>query len=285
MELEVIARPEDEETVVAALDDCGTLGAWSVGGGIVRGYFSATARRPAEAFGAAWRALCPDDDPPPVTQRIVPATDWLARWRARARPVAVTPTLWVGPPGPGWDSAGVPAGAVRVLIQPGQGFGTGTHPTTRALLAWLQEEPDFARVLDVGTGSGVLALSGLALGARRAVALDLDAAALENAARNGCLNGCRGSLDLIRGSLDALRPGVRFDRVLANLDGRALELLLPDLAARVATGGRLGVAGLLLGERRPFLRAMTTTCLTLLDETTERDRTGGETWWSAWIGR
>ena len=176
-----------------------------------------------------------------------------------------------------------PAAGPVVRIEPGLGFGTGEHATTRALLRWIHDGGPFDRVLDVGTGSGILALAALAGGAIAAIGLEPDGMALENAARNRDLNRACG-LALVRGSMDALAPGARFDLVLANLDAPTLGRLLPALAGRVAVGGRLGVAGLLGADRSGILDRSREAGLLLLDERFDPDPVPDGVWWSGWLG-
>ncbi len=257
------------------------------------------------AFAAAWRTVS-DTEPPPARAREAPDVDWLARWRASVRPVEAAPGLWIAPPVADPVAAAGPVAAANrvtaagppvdpfppltVVILPGQGFGTGTHPTTRALLAWLAREPTAGSVLDVGTGSGILALAALSLGARRAVGLETDPAAIENAAENRRRNaaGWRGAplggrLALVRGSTETLEPGARFDRVLANLDRATLAGLLPELARRVSAGGRLGVAGLLAGEEGEILSLAEAAGLRVADRSVDPDPAGEGAWWSGWL--
>jgi ribosomal protein L11 methyltransferase len=170
------------------------------------------------------------------------------------------------------------------VIQPGQGFGTGSHPTTRALLTWLEAEPG-ERVLDVGCGSGVLGVAALLLGARFAVGLDPDPDALANADENRRRNGVGRELRLVRGSVEAISEPVRFDRVLANLDRGTLDRLVDTLVARCAPAGRIGIAGLLAAEAEGF-RAILRACpVEIVDERTDADASTGDVWWSAWLAR
>jgi NAD(P)H-hydrate epimerase len=288
LEITITVPSELEETAIAAAALCGTLGAWCERPGIVRAYFglgsgggSRSEAALAREFRSAWREVA-RDPPPEVRVRAVAAVDWLAQWRETARPVEAAPGLWIAPPGAEATAAPDRESSRAILIQPGQGFGTGSHPTTRALLRWLAADPPRGAVLDVGTGSGVLALAALALGASWAVGLELDEAALENAAENRALNHA-GRLALVRGSLDALRPDVRFHRVLANLDRATLDRLLPELAGRVAPGGRLGIAGLLNGEESSFLALALELGLELVDRVVEADPATGDPWWSGWL--
>lgn len=301
IELAVAAPAEAEETVAAALAACGTLGAWTVPG-LVRAYFPDTADALLPAFDAAWREMAGESCPYPLTTRRLAPVDWLAGWRESVRPIRVTARLWVAPPGAPPGREAMTPGAAVVWIEPGQGFGTGSHPTTQALLRWLDREPGFDRVLDVGTGSGVLSLTAIARGAGKAIGIDIDQWAVMNAARNRTLNDGGLRLALVQGPLDAVAPGARFDCVVANLDGDSLGCLLPDLAARCADGGRVGVAGALAGDRERLLGTAARSGLALLDESADRDLHGPPDepdnpdgpdnadgpdniaeWWSAWL--
>lgn len=144
---------------------------------------------------------------------------WEERWRAFHRPVRVGP-LWVGPP---WEPA--PEDATPVVIDPGRAFGTGGHPTTRLTLRLLLEvEP--ASLLDVGCGSGVIAIAAFRLGFSPVTAIDHDPAALEAAARNARANGVaielRGS-DALEGRLPVT------DVVVANVSASFVADLTPRL--------------------------------------------------------
>jgi ribosomal protein L11 methyltransferase len=153
---------------------------------------------------------------------------WEERWRAFHRPVRVGP-LWVGPP---WDEP--PPDSTAVVIDPGRAFGTGGHPTTRLCLQLLLEvEP--RSLLDVGCGSGVLAIAAAALGFSPVVAIDDDPVALAAARRNAKAN--RASIELCSG--DALRADLpAADVVVANVSWEFVAKLAPRLRARglIASG-------------------------------------------------
>lgn len=281
VELAVAVPAEAEDMVAVVLAACGTTGAWIPAPGDVRAYFRTPIPDLERRFASHWRRVTGEEFAFPLHVRPVPDEDWLAGYRAAARPIRIGDRLWIAPPDFEPD-APEPGSVVR--IEPGLGFGTGEHPTTRALLRWIHDAGPFHRALDVGTGSGVLALAALAGGTGAAIGLDPDGFALENAARNRDLNRARG-LALVRGSLDALAPDARFDLVLANLDGPALDRLLPALAGRVTPGGRLGVAGALGPDRTPLLERSRAAGLMLLDERLDPDLAPGDIWWSGWLGR
>ena len=145
---------------------------------------------------------------------------WEERWREFHRPVRAG-RLWVGPP---WEEP--PADATAVLIDPGRAFGTGGHATTRLCLELLAElEP--TSLLDLGCGSGVIAIAGARLGFAPVVAVDHDTVALEAAERNAEANGV--ALELLRAdALAAALPPAEV--VVANISGAFLEQLRPGPA-------------------------------------------------------
>ena len=154
--------------------------------------------------------------------------DWGERWRSFHRPVRIG-SLWVGPP---WEPA--PDEATAVVIDPGRAFGTGAHPTTRLSLELLQEvEP--GSLLDIGCGSGVVAIAAAKLGFIVVDALDVDAVATETAAENATRNG----LELPIRTADALTTRLApADIAVANIAVEVIAELAPRLAveALIASG-------------------------------------------------
>jgi ribosomal protein L11 methyltransferase len=181
----------------------------------------------------------------------VPAGAGLDEWRAHARPHRVGARIVLQPP---WvDATPVGPGDVVVLLDPGHAFGSGSHPTTRlALTAIEQTVRGGERVLDVGCGSGVLAVTALLLGAGAAVGTDLDPAALTAASQVARANGVGRRLEVVA-SPTAEVPG-RYDLVVANISAATLLELAPVLADRVLPGGRVVLTGF-LEERAHDVRA------------------------------
>ena len=164
-----------------------------------------------------------------------PATDWLATWREGLEPVTVA-GLTVAP---SWTH--VP-GADVIVIDPGMAFGTGHHATTRMCIEALRRRDlRGCDVLDVGTGSGVLALAAVRSGAGRVVAVDVDDDAVTTARANAVANGV--TIDVRAGGVEAAGDE-RFDVVVANLVTSTLVELAPQLVARVGEDGALITSGI-----------------------------------------
>lgn len=198
--------------------------------------------------------------------RSVPAVDWETRWREGLAPRRVA-GLWVRP---SWCE---PAGEPEIRIDPGRAFGSGEHASTRlALELLLGESRPGESVLDVGTGTGILALAALRAGARFALGLDRDPVACESARENARRNGL--GLSLLCGTLDAVAPEARFDSVVANLLAGELEPWLDRLASHAR--GRLILSGYLESQREGILSRMHGLGLEVLSEGSEEQ--SGERW-------
>ncbi len=168
-----------------------------------------------------------------------PQQDWSNEWKALIKSVQVG-RLWVGPP---WEAEAAPGDKVRIVIEPKMAFGTGDHPTTSLCLAavdeYLTTHPG-ASVLDVGTGTGVLAIAAKKLGAGRVVGTDNDPMSVELAQENAQVNGTPG-LELSGRELAQVEG--RFDLVVANILANTLIALAPQIAPKVKE--RLVLAGVL----------------------------------------
>jgi ribosomal protein L11 methyltransferase len=177
---------------------------------------------------------------------------WRDAWKAYFEPTRVGPRLVVKP---SFKPYRPEPTDVVLTLDPGGAFGTGTHETTRLLLEGLQRHlTPGVTVLDVGCGSGILAIACLLLGAGRAVAHDVDPEAVRASAENAAANGVGDRLTLVHGPLSAVSPGV-FPLVLANIEARVLVPLASELGARVAPGGVLILGGVLAHEREHVLSA------------------------------
>jgi len=171
--------------------------------------------------------------------------DWVRLTQSQFAPVEIAPGFWVVP---SWHTP--PADAVRsIRLDPGLAFGTGTHPTTRMCLRWTATHAGtgaarWRRVLDYGCGSGILAIGAALHGAGRIAAVDIDPAAVDATRANARDNGVASVITAgLPEQVDPARG--EYDLVYANILASPLKLLAPLLAAHVAPGGDLVLAGIL----------------------------------------
>lgn len=166
---------------------------------------------------------------------------WEREWLERFQPIRCGRRLWICPrgrPAPAAD-------AVVVRLDPGLAFGTGTHPTTRLCLEWLDRaELEGREVVDYGCGSGILAIAAALLGARRVIAIDIDPQALLATRTNAAVNGVSSRVDA-RAPASSI-PGA--DVLLANILAGPLVDLAPAIAGAVRPGGRVVLSGILAAQ-------------------------------------
>lgn len=212
---------------------------------LVTALFEADADVPALVAAAARSLGLPSV--PAYTLEALAEQDWVRLTQSQFDPIPISSRLWIVP---SWHQAPDPS-AINLELDPGLAFGTGSHPTTRLCLQWLDEalQPGQS-VLDYGCGSGILAIAARKLGAGEVAGVDIDpqavAAARDNAARN--------RVD-IRFALPGELAAAQYDVVLANILANPLRILAPALAARVRPGGRIVLSGL-LAEQAEEMRAI-----------------------------
>lgn len=218
-----------------------------------------------------------DDVPPDLSWRWQPNEDWEREWRRGLQPRAVTDRIVVKPSWTGWDAA---PGQVVIDIDPQMAFGTGEHATTRGCLRLLDgaiTEGD--RVLDVGSGSGILSIAAARLGASRVVAVEYDEDANINARENLERNDTVQRVALVPAMADAeliarLAP---FDLIIANILSSVIRPLLPAFRAALeeSAHGRLIVSGILQTEHEDVVRDAEAAGFRVAHVDAE------EEWWSA----
>ena len=177
---------------------------------------------------------------PPIQDFAVDALEeqnWVQLTQSQFDPIRVSEHLWIVP---SWHDAPDPA-AINLVLDPGMAFGTGSHPTTRLCLEWLERSVDHGdSVLDYGCGSGILAIAAARLGAGTVTGVDIDPqavlAAKANAERNEVAACFVDSASLLVGE---------FDVVVANILSNPLRVLAPAICAHVRSGGRLALSGIL----------------------------------------
>lgn len=216
--------------------------------------------------------LAADGYPDALTTRALAAKNWNAVWENALSPVRAGPFLLCP------TSADVPPGqadATVLRIDPEMSFGTGHHATTRLALQLLAEGPlTGRRVLDVGTGTGVLAIAACRLGAAAALGVDTNPNAVRNARENARRNGVEDCVTVKDGSMDVV-PEIPYDLVTANITRSVLLDLLPVLVSRLHNDGILLLSGLLRPQRDELIGATEAHDLHLDTEQTE------DGWWAA----
>lgn len=179
------------------------------------------------------------------------AQDWSAAWKAHYAPLDIGARLHIVP---AWMEPTCGPDRVVVRIDPGQAFGTGTHETTQLVAELLQTiDVRGLRVLDVGTGSGLLAIAAVKLGAASALGVDNDAVAIASAEENLALNQVTARVALAVAESPARLPAARYPLVMVNIISSVLHRLRDDIIARVADGGTLLVSGVLAAEEDAFV--------------------------------
>lgn len=230
----VIPRKAGDDGVLGIVWLYGPLGFVEEGRDLVACFREAEAARGARRELARSRVRCDL-----VTD--IPEGDPLHAFRAASRPFAVGERFWIDP-GVACDSR-PPPGRIPLRLPASTAFGTGGHESTRLVLLFLEEDPPKGlAVLDVGTGSGVLALAAAALGARRAVALDTDSEAVFVARENLRLHSFGSRVRLLAGPVEAVAGD--FPLVLANLLPEEFLPMRGAVMSRVGSGGRLVLSGI-----------------------------------------
>ncbi|MEA3191813.1 MAG: ribosomal protein methyltransferase [Betaproteobacteria bacterium] len=199
----------------------------------------------AEALIAAAARASGIESPRFTTQQLEDQ-DWVRSSQAQFAPLRVG-RLWIGPT---WHQPPADARAI-VRIDPGLAFGTGSHPTTKLVLGFLEKNLTAGeRVLDYGCGSGILAIAAAKLGAADVDAVDVDPQAVETTAMNARLNQIA-----LRALPPESLPAAAYDLVVSNILFQPLVVLAPLLGARTASGGRIALAGILDAQAEELVAA------------------------------
>ncbi|MEJ2795553.1 50S ribosomal protein L11 methyltransferase [Iodobacter sp. LRB] len=174
---------------------------------------------------------------PPYDVVRVEEQDWVRLTQSQFNPIPISDRLWITPT---WHEC-PDAGAISIQLDPGLAFGTGSHPTTRLCLKWLDSNlAGGEKLLDYGCGSGILAIAGIKLGAASAAGVDIDPQAMTASRQNAEQNAVE-----VAFYLPDAEPADTYDVVIANILTNPLKALAPMLAAKVKINGRIALSGIL----------------------------------------
>ncbi|MFN4341336.1 MAG: 50S ribosomal protein L11 methyltransferase [Azonexus sp.] len=174
---------------------------------------------------------------PAYTVEAVAEQNWVQLTQSQFDPIRISERLWIVP---SWHESPDPS-AINLVLDPGMAFGTGSHPTTRLCLEWLERNVSAGcSVLDYGCGSGILAIAAAKLGAGRVAGVDIDPQAVEAAIANAERNGVTAAF-----ADSAVPVAGEYDIVVANILSNPLRVLAPAICAHVRPGGRLALSGIL----------------------------------------
>ena len=201
----------------------------------------------ASALVAACAPLAGLVDIPYFSQEEVAEQNWVQLTQSQFDPIRVSGRLWIVP---SWHVAPDPE-AIVLVLDPGMAFGTGSHPTTRLCLEWLERtvSTDIS-ILDYGCGSGILAIAAAKLGAKEVLGVDIDLQAVSAAKSNAELNTVSARFE---DSTKEIKG--QFDIVVANILSNPLKALAPAICAHVRPGGRLALSGILTEQSDDLIEA------------------------------
>ncbi|MBT3225874.1 MAG: methyltransferase [Deltaproteobacteria bacterium] len=256
-ELTGVCRPDDFDLVSYYLFEQGASGVEEINeessSMLFRAFFPSTVSDPAKQLDISIKSSAALSNAGSIVQSIEKKElqNWQEGWKDFFKPLEIGETLLIRPP---WEPS--QAGKNEIIIYPGQGFGTGYHESTHLallLLEWVFMGRQIANVIDVGTGSGILAIAALLLGADHITAIDTDSEALSEVSHNLTLsklddNACT----LVRSGPDALKNQAKL--VMANIEGHILEKLADDLKNLICKDGYLVLSGVLIERQESLLK-------------------------------
>ncbi len=254
LEVRVFVVPEIEEAVCNFLFELGSAGCqqfeYAVSGFFPAAVGAEEIQSKLLNYYSELKALGLCRIQPKIEIRPVENLDWEAIWKRHFKPIYIFDKLVIKP---SWTPL-PPTAAAIIEIEPKQAFGTGNHATTHLALEFLAEAVRRGDVmLDVGAGTGILAIAAVKLGAGRAVAVDIDPLAIEAAQENCHKNFVASQIELLLGSTAAVPGNQRFDIIAANLNRREITALVCEFRRLLKPTGRLFATGI-LAEEAPRLR-------------------------------
>lgn len=215
-----------------------------------------------------------------LTTQAVLEEDWAEQWKSYFKPVKIGKKFVIKP---SWEEYIPNLDEIVIEIDPGQAFGTGSHPTTCLMLEALEQTmedmkykdlPKGIEVLDVGTGTGILGIAAVKLGAASVLGIDIDPVAVETARKNVYANHAHKQMVVSSTPLWQVEGG--YHLVLANLDKNTLELLAKDLVEKLASEGFLIISGILQGQEEGLIDLFKNLGLDVKIQKSQKDNNGDE---------
>jgi ribosomal protein L11 methyltransferase len=245
----------DSGELLAMLQDCDVLGSWEEDG-IIHIYWAEEKWRPAilENLRSALAQMGVEDQNASLTVNAVPDKDWNATWAASLQPIRIGRRVRIRQ---SWNASDSAFEGIEIIVDPRRAFGSGYHETTQLVVEWLEEHIRRGdRILDIGTGSGILAMTALRLGAGSALGIDNDPVALECARELSGANGFGSELELRTASFEDIDSG-GFDVIVANLDGKTLARLCVFLPRLLSADGFACLSGVQSQDCEEIVEAAT----------------------------
>ncbi|MBI5848008.1 MAG: 50S ribosomal protein L11 methyltransferase [Nitrospirae bacterium] len=255
IEIIVMAPEESRDALSSKMSSMGAIGFVEKEGGLIA-YFEPK-QSPAEIcdeldrFRSTLKASGLDASCT-LSHTLLPEKDWNKTWKKNFTPIDVGDNLTIIP---SWLQS--ETDRIPIIIDPGMVFGTGHHETTRTCLSMIEKASknhNNRRLLDIGTGTGILAIGAGKLGFNEVVAVDIDPLCVDAAARNIAANGL-GNIEVKEGGI-SITTGT-FDVIIGNLLSEILTEIAPDLSARLNPGGTAILSGMLIGQEDEVIQAMT----------------------------
>jgi len=274
VEVEIASDAATVEMLVGLLSEVGVEGFWEEGG-LLRCYVRSERWRPEMEMEIARmvKLAVPSSRSasPRIEVRTIAGRNWNEEWERTIKPIRVTDRIVIAP---SWETYDPSPGEILIRVDPKMSFGTGYHESTRLALRLLQRHVrNRPSVLDIGTGTGVLVIAALLLGARSALGLDNDQWAYENAQENLRLNNVQERGRIVLGDVSAV-PLEEFNVVVCNIHRTAVEQMLSDLIRHVAHNGVLILSGLLSADREPIMASLRARGLRMVEEVVENEWIG-----------
>lgn len=271
IEVQINADEELVEQLVAILSQLGFEGFWE-DGPMLRCYIGIARWSPEmreEVQSVISRMTRSSISPSPqVAFNTIESKNWNEEWEKTIKPIQVTDRIVIRPT---WHEYVPTPGQIVITIDPKMSFGTGYHETTRLVLRLMEKYVNAGMsLLDVGTGTGVLAIAGVSLGATSAVGVDVDEWSFDNAVENVRLNHVQDRVRIIHGNLSSV-PAGKFDMIVANIQLNVIVPLLSEMKERLSAAGVLILSGLLLPDEEQIVNGLAGLGLKVCEEMKENE--------------